>query len=154
MELGRRSKLGFASAVFVGLAVGAASGEAHDCNKPGISLSNAWAQPAPAASGMLEGYVTITNQGQSEDRLVKVTTGLTNSVQLDDSAGTAVPDSGGIVIPAGVTVALAPAMSHISFGGVTDLPKEGQDFQGTLVFERAGAIDVSFEVKSAGANVD
>ena len=152
--MGHWSRWGLAGVAFVGVALGSVSGEAHDCKKPGITASNAWAQPAAAASGMLEGYVTITNQGQSDDRLLKVTTGLTGSVQIDDSAGAAAPDSGGIVIPAGATVALAPAMPHISFVGVPDLPKEGQDFQGTLVFEKAGAIDVSFEVKPAGANVD
>ena len=150
--MGRWNKLGFASVVFVGLAFGAVSGEAHDCKKPDITASNAWAQPAPAASGMLEGYVTITNQGQSDDRLIKLTTGLTSTVQLDDSA--VAPESSGIVIPAGATVALAPAMSHISFVGVADLPQEGQDFEGSFVFAKAGIVDVSFEVKPAGATVN
>ncbi|MDR3461167.1 MAG: copper chaperone PCu(A)C, partial [Beijerinckiaceae bacterium] len=54
-------------------------------------------------------------------------------------------------IPAGATVTLQPSGFHIMFLNPTAPFKEGDTVTGTLTFEKAGAVPVSFTVTGMGA---
>src|SRR6476620_186916 len=57
----------------------------------------------------------------------------------------------GLPVPAHGSVALEPGSYHLMFMDLKRPLKEGETFQGTLTFEKAGKIDVTFEVKGLGA---
>ena len=59
----------------------------------------------------------------------------------------------GIVIPAGQTVELKPRSLHLMFLDLTEQPMPGVSFTGTLVFEKAGTVEIDYEVVPPGAGM-
>jgi copper(I)-binding protein len=57
----------------------------------------------------------------------------------------------GIEIKPGETVELKPGGFHLMFIGLKSGLKEKERLKGTLVFEKAGTIEVDFAVESMGA---
>jgi copper(I)-binding protein len=60
------------------------------------------------------------------------------------------PVTGGLVVAPGETVELKPGGFHLMFMDLREPLKEGQAVTGTLVFERAGPVAVSFAVRGIG----
>ena len=105
------------------------------------------------------GFMTITNNGKEADRLVKATASVAPTVQLhemkmegDVMKMSEVP--GGIVIPPGATVELKPMSLHIMFMDLKAPIKEGEVITGTLTFEKAGAVNVEYEVMAPNAGMN
>ncbi|MDX3928773.1 MAG: copper chaperone PCu(A)C [Shinella sp.] len=116
----------------------------------------------PASRAMLPGqpvgggFMTIVNHGSTPDRLVAITSPVSGDVQLHEMAMEndvmkmrQLPD--GIEIPAGGTVELKRGGLHVMFMGIKEPFKEGEKVKATLVFEKAGRIDVDFNVEPANA---
>ena len=57
------------------------------------------------------------------------------------------------MIAPGAIVTLAPGGKHLMFFKPTQQIKEGEAIKGTMRFEKAGAIPVTFAVGSIGATV-
>ena len=104
------------------------------------------------------GYVTITNNGDADDRLVAIQTDVAQNPQIHEMA----MDSGnmvmrelpdGLVIPAGESVTLQPGGFHMMLIGLgEDGLVEGTIIKVTLVFENAGSVDVDLVVYPIGSN--
>lgn len=116
--------------------------------------------PEPAPNAMTGGgFLTIVNSGTEADRLIAVESDIAEKVALHESK---VDTNGvgsmshvdGIDLPAGGTVALEHGGYHIMFMGLKDPLTAGQMVKGTLVFEKAGRIEVEFEVEPAGMDHD
>jgi copper(I)-binding protein len=60
------------------------------------------------------------------------------------------PLEGGIEIPPGQSVKLAPGGDHLMFLDLKTPPVQGKFFRSTLVFEKAGKVDVEFDVEGMG----
>lgn len=145
--------LGFASALFV-LAGGAI---AHEYKLGELEIVH------PASRAMLNGqkvgggFMTITNHGKADDRLVSVTSPVSPDVQLHEMA---VVDGimkmrqlkDGIPVPAGETVKLQSGGLHVMFMGVSKPFAEGDKIAATLHFEKAGDVNVDFAVGPANGN--
>ena len=102
------------------------------------------------------GYLSITNHGSADDRLIGVATPAAGTAAVhemkmdgDVMRMNEVPD--GLVIPAGETVALEPGGLHLMFMDLHAPLVEGQSFPVTLTFEKAGPIEVQLEVGSPAA---
>jgi len=98
------------------------------------------------------GYFTIKNAGSRPDRLVRIESPSAGSVQVHTTSreGDVVRMSerqDGIAIAAKRKVALASGVDHLMFQGLKAPFKVGQTFSGTLVFERAGQVPVTFLVE-------
>ena len=103
------------------------------------------------------GFVTITNKGGEDDRLVSATSSQAGEVQLHEMAmeGDVMKMrqlNDGIVIPAGQTVELKPGGLHLMFYKVAEPFKEGATVNVTLTFEKAGAVEVVLPVGPAKGN--
>ncbi|MNS92928.1 hypothetical protein D3C72_1270760 [compost metagenome] len=99
------------------------------------------------------GYVSIKNTGDSDDKLVGVESSAAGRAEIHEMA--MVNDvmkmrklDDGIVIPAGQTVELKPGGLHMMFFDVKKPFAEGDKVPVTLIFEKAGKVDI---VLSAGA---
>jgi len=101
-------------------------------------------------------YVTITNAGEVDDRLVSVTAPIGDNVVVHEM----VHDNGimsmrtlpnGMEILAGETVSLTPSESHMMINGLDEQLKEGQSVDMTMSFEVAGDVAVSFDVLALNA---
>ncbi|MCI9868413.1 copper chaperone PCu(A)C [Rhizobium skierniewicense] len=100
------------------------------------------------------GYLKIINRGKTDDRLVSARSSRAGVMQLHEM--TIENDvmkmrevSTGIAIPAGATVELKPGGLHVMFMKVPQPFKEGEMVEATLIFEKAGSVDVEFEIGPA-----
>lgn len=99
------------------------------------------------------GYMTITNNGAETERLVGAMASFSGKVEIhqmmmenDIMKMSALPD--GLEIPAGETVMLKPGGYHVMFMKLEGPLKVGEERNATLVFEKAGKVNVTFSVKS------
>lgn len=127
--------------------------DARNARVHGLAFSAAWARPTPPASRAGAGYLTITNTGAMPDRLLGGGSPVVRDVQVHemrivDGIARMHPVEGGLVIPAGGTVTLAPGGYHIMLIGPKHPLKMGGHVPVTLRFERAGAVKVSLDVRS------
>lgn len=105
----------------------------------------------PAGAKSAAGYLEIVNAGDAADRLLGVETAIAKRAMLhatdhgaDGVARMIHLDA--IDIPAGGTVLLEPGGLHIMLMGLTGPLTEGDMIPATLVFERAGRVEIEFSV--------
>ena len=153
------TQIAFASALTLAALLNLAPAQAHEIKFGDLVIGHPWARQSPMAADVAAGFLVITNNGAVDDRLVKVTADISNTVQLHDMKMEGdvmkmeeIP--GGIVIPAGGTVTLKPRSLHIMFLNLTQHPSEGEVFNGTLTFEKAGTAAVEFEVMAPNAGMN
>lgn len=126
----------------------------HDVTSGDIAIGHPWTRAAGAnANGA--GFMTLKNNGATPDRLVSATSPAARVVELhthiregDVMRMRPVAD---IPIPQGQTVHLRPGGLHIMLIGLTEPLRQGASVPLTLRFERAGEVQVTLSVESAGA---
>lgn len=136
------------------------SANAHDFKVGAIEIKHPWSKVAPPVAPVLGGYVTIVNTGSEPDRLLGGSSTISERFEIHESKtenGVAKmrPLKDGVVIAPGETVKLEPGSSaHIMFLNPSKRPAAGEKFAGTLVFEKAGVVNVEFAVQAMGEQPD
>lgn len=129
---------------------------AHEYTVGSLHIGHPWARATPPGAKVAGGYLTIRNDGTEADRLVSVTSELSDKGEIhemkvdDKGVMTMRPIAVGIEIPAGGEVKLEPGGYHLMFQNITKPAKEGVKFKGTLTFEKAGSVDVDYAVEPIG----
>lgn len=108
---------------------------------------------APVAGG----FLTLTNTGTEDDRLLDVTSAIAKDGQIHEMAmeGDVMKMrqlTEGLVIPAGETVALEPGGYHLMFMGLNQPLVEGETVSVTLTFEKADEITIDLPVAGTAAD--
>ncbi len=121
-----------------------------------LEIKQPWIRAAPAGAGAAGGYVTITNHGDSDERLVGVSASFAGHSEVHEMAMsngimTMRHLEQGLPIPAGASVTLKPGSYHLMFMALQTRPKAGDTVAGTLIFDKAGAVPVDFSVEAMGA---
>jgi copper(I)-binding protein len=134
----------------------AAPAAAHSLTLGPLEITDLWTRATPPGAPTAGGYLTITNTGSEADRLVAVASPAAGSAQIHqmsmkDGVMTMHPVAGGVAIPPGGSVTLAPDGFHIMFMGLKAGLKEGGTMPVTLTFEKAGSIDTAMQVMAIGA---
>lgn len=149
-------QIAFASALTLASVLAIARGDAHEIKFGNLIIHHPWSRQSPMAADVAAGFMTITNTGTEPDRLLKVSSEISNSAQIHDMKMEGdvmkmveLPD--GLVIPPGGTVKLKPKSLHIMFMGLKRQEAEGEEFTGTLTFEKAGTVTIEYEVAAPGA---
>ena len=93
-------------------------------------------------------YLSITNHGAMADRLLAVESGLARKTELHTMEVTngvmkMRQIDGGIAIPAGKTIQLAPGGLHVMLIGLKAPLNADENYQVTLVFEKAGKVELT-----------
>jgi periplasmic copper chaperone A len=154
-------EIAFASALTLASLFSLTDAIAHDTAiKLGdLVIEQPWSRQSPMAADVAAGFLKITNQGQEDDRLIKAETAISAMTQLHDMKMDGdvmkmfeLPE--GIPIPAGSTVELKPKSLHLMFMGLAKPPVEGEHFTATLTFEKAGTVEVQFDVMAPGAHMN
>lgn len=126
---------------------------AHGYKVGEIEISDPYARAMLPGAKVGGGYLIVTNKGAA-DRLVSVASDRAPSVQLHEMK----MDGGimvmrqlgeGVAIPANSAVEFKPGGYHVMFLNVTKPFKEGELVKATLTFEKAGSVEVEFQVGSA-----
>jgi copper(I)-binding protein len=120
-----------------------------------LVITEPWSRATPGGARVGGGYLRITNTGSAPDRLTGGSFALAGRVEVHQMsmAGDVMrmaPVVGGLVVAPGETVELKPGGFHLMFMDLREPLKEGQAVTGTLVFERAGPVAVSFAVRGIG----
>jgi copper(I)-binding protein len=115
-----------------------------------------WARATPGGAKVAGGYLKITNTGKEPDRLTGGTLPIASAVEVHEMAME--KDvmkmrhlADGLEIKAGQSVELKPGGYHLMFMGLSDGLKAGRTVKGTLVFQKAGRVEVEFKVAPLGA---
>lgn len=121
----------------------------------GIAIRDAWLRQPPPSAEVSAGYMLIANPGAEADRLVSVETDAAERVEIHemdevDGVMRMREIEGGLEVPAGGEVALRPGGYHLMLMGAGGL-EAGQQVDAVLVFERAGRVEVTFDVRPPGA---
>lgn len=120
-----------------------------------LVIDTPWVRATPGGAQVAGGYVKVTNRGTSPDRLVGTSIEGAERGEVHEMTN----ESGvmkmraidGMTIAPGATIELKPGGFHLMFLGLKAPLKQGQSVKGTLVFEKAGRVDVTFPVGAMGA---
>lgn len=124
---------------------------AHDYTLGALSIGHPMAFETPVTARSAAGYLTITNTGDTPDRLIAVRAGfprvMIHTTEMADGVARMM-HLDGLDLPPGETVILEPGGIHVMFMGLDGDPLEqGERIPATLVFEQAGEIEVTFNVE-------
>jgi copper(I)-binding protein len=130
---------------------------AHDYKLGALEIGHPWARATPPTAPTGGGYLSVKNTGTEPDRLMSVSSPAAETVQvhemkMDGSVMRMRPLEGPLEIKPGETVTLAPGGFHLMMMGLKGPFKQGERVPLTLVFEKAGKIDVEMVVVAMGAS--
>jgi len=121
-----------------------------------IEIANPWARAVPKGATTAAGYVTIRNTGTEVDRLNDISSPVAAKIEvhrmtMDNGVMRMRPLGGALDIKPGETVVLKPQSLHLMMTSLKQPIQKGQPFKATLVFEKAGPVEVEFSVEAVGA---
>jgi copper(I)-binding protein len=133
---------------------------AHEFEAGGLRIGHPYAIETAATAQTGAGYFTVTNTGDASDRLVAVEAEfprvMIHTTETDASGVARMIEQDGLEIAPGETLELSPGGTHVMFMGLGEPFEEGETVPATLVFERAGRVEVEFNVEprmgAAGAD--
>jgi hypothetical protein len=118
---------------------------------PWIVVSDAWASPTPGGVDVSAGYLTISNNGDIDDRLLGASSARAVRVEIHemimDGGVMSMRQLQGLDVPAHGQVTLAPGGTHLMFLGVTEPFREDEAIEVELQFEYAGDVGVALPVR-------
>lgn len=114
-----------------------------------------WARATPGGAKVAGGYVKITNTGKQADKLIGGSIPAAGSVEVHEMATVnnvmQMRRLEGLEIKPGETVELKPGSYHLMFMQLKEGLTAGQTIKGTMIFEKAGTVNVEFFVAPIGA---
>ena len=151
--MSRRSRL----LSVLALLLAASPALAHDYKLGALQIGHPWARATPSTAPSGGGFLSITNTGTTPDRLVSAKSAAAGMVQIhemkmDGNVMRMREVEKGLEIAPGATVTLAPGGLHLMMMGLKVPFKQDEKVPVTLVFEKAGSIDVELAVLPIGAS--
>ncbi|MEA3070860.1 MAG: periplasmic copper chaperone [Alphaproteobacteria bacterium] len=144
----------FFAAIFT---VALTAAQARDYKAGSIDIADPWSRATPKGATVAAGYVKITNNGSTPDRLIGGSSDIAptfevHEMTMEDGVAKMRPVKGGLEIKPGETVELKPGSYHFMFVGLKKPLSPGEHVKGTLTFEKAGSVSVEFDVRAMGAS--
>lgn len=129
---------------------------AHDYRVGSLEISRPWTRATAETAKSGGGFLTITNKGTTPDRLVAAQSSVSLKVEIHEMRmdGTVMRMrelEKGLEIPPGASVVLKPGSYHIMFMDLKAPLAKDAKVPVTLVFEKAGKVDVELSVEGLGA---
>jgi len=139
--------------VFMSAALFVSLAWAHEFQLGDIHIGHPYARATLAVQSSGGAYLSLENTGKTDDRLVRVETGVARSAQIHnmEMAGDVMKmrEVDAIDLKAGSKMAMKPGGGyHIMLVGLNQQLKAGDQFMMTLYFAKAGKIDVSVHVQA------
>jgi hypothetical protein len=129
---------------------------AHDYQAGSILIEHPWTRATPPGAKVAGGFMKLQNTGKEPDRLIGGSAAVAGKFEVHEMA--MVNNvmkmrelENGIEIKPGQNVELKPGSFHVMFMDLKQQIKEGDRVKGTLVFEKAGTVEVEFKVEAMGA---
>lgn len=122
-----------------------------------ITATDAFSRATLPGAPVGGAYLTLTNTGEVDDRLLSASSEAAGRITLhkmamdgDRMVMSALPD--GLPLPAGESVTLSPSGMHLMLEDLTGPLKEGETITVTLAFEQADAMMVEVPVMALNAD--
>lgn len=130
--------------------------EAGDYDVGAIHIADTWARATPKGASAAAGYMTVTNNGATPDRLSCVSSDASakcqiHSMTMENGVMKMRPVEGGLDVKPGESVVLKPAGVHMMFLDLKHPLEPGKTVAATLQFEKAGTVQVEFPIAAIGA---
>jgi copper(I)-binding protein len=137
------------------LAASAPAVHATDYRVGALDISGPWSRATPKGAPVAAGYLTIKNTGTTADRLVGGSSEAAAKVEvhemtMDNGVMRMRPITGGLEIKPGETVEFKPQGLHLMFIKPKNPLKQGDHVKTILEFEKAGKVEVDFDVTGMG----
>lgn len=129
--------------------------QAEEIKAGDLVIAQPWTRATPGGAKVAGGYLTIENKGRAPDRLVGGSANIARKIEIhemamNDGVMNMRPVDGGLVVEPGKTVKLAPGGDHLMFFELDSPFKQGDTVAATLKFEKAGEVEVLFDVQGVG----
>ena len=139
----------------VGVLALAGSAVGHEFKIGTLEIGHPWSRATPKGASVAAGYLKITNKGTEPDRLIGGSSPVAGRFELHEMATV---DgvmkmrllANGLEIKPGETVEFRPGSFHIMLVGLKQPVEAGNRVKGTLVFEKAGTVDIEYMVVPIG----
>jgi len=130
---------------------------AADFSVGGMQIGNPWTRATPKGADVAGAYMTLSNKGTAPDRLIGGSSPVAGRFEVhhmtvEDGVMRMRPVDGGLEVKHGETVELNPGSFHIMLMGLKQPLEKGQKVKGTLVFEKAGTVEIEYAVEALGAS--
>lgn len=149
-------RIALAATLIAGILSGAAL--AGEVTVGDLKIDQPYARATVPGAPVAGGYMTITNTGSRPDRLVGGSAPFAAKVEIHEMKmqGDIMKMrelTKGLEIPAKGSVTLKPGGYHVMFMKLKEQLMEGEKRTATLVFEKAGKVDLQFAVRSLGRSM-
>ncbi|MBQ0915278.1 copper chaperone PCu(A)C [Streptomyces sp. RM99] len=145
---GRGGRPGLAAATVIGALVLAGCG-GSDSGSSGAELSVGAAYiPQPVSDSMAAGFLTITNDGDTEDQLTSVTSEA-GDVTVHETVDGTMKEVDRLPVPAHGELVLESGGNHLMFEKLTQRLEEGETVSVELHFAHSAPVTVEVPVKAA-----
>jgi copper(I)-binding protein len=137
------------------LTAGLETALAHEFAREGVTVAHPWARATPGGAKIGGAYLEIKAAAGKGDRLIGARSPVAGGAEIHSHI-----TEGGIarmrrvdavVIPPGQSLVLGPGGYHVMLVDLNQPLKEGDLIKLTLVFEKAGEIEVDATVEPIGA---
>ncbi|MBV8746083.1 MAG: copper chaperone PCu(A)C [Xanthobacteraceae bacterium] len=140
------------------LALGATVAHAQDAPtyKAGaLQITQPWSRATPKGAEVAGAYLKITNTGTTPDRLLGGSSPVAgrfeiHEMSMDKGVMKMRPVQGGLEIKPGESVELKPGAYHVMMLDLKQPLKKGDHVKATLNFEKAGSVDIEYNVVGVG----
>jgi periplasmic copper chaperone A len=125
---------------------------AHEFKVGALDIGHPWSRPTPEGADIAGGYLTITNKGRTADRLIGGSSPAASRIEVHemttvDGVTKTRPIENGLEIKPGQKVELKPGSYRILLFGLKQPLDLGQKVKGTLLFEKAGSVDIVYNIE-------
>lgn len=132
-----------------------ASVTAHETTVKGVTIADPWARATPGGATTAGAFFEMRADEGVNDRLIGARSPAAGTVEIHNH----ITENGivrmrrvdGIALPGGKSVTLAPGGYHIMLMDLKDPLNKGETFRMTLVFEKAGEIEVEASIEPIAA---
>jgi len=133
----------------------ASHADADQTKNNGIMVEESWARATAGPAKAGAAYFTVANMGEETDRLVAVKSELAKRTEIHnhlmEDGVMKMRHVDAVEVAPGTPTVLQPGGLHIMFMGLHKPFVKGETLPMTLVFEKAGEIDIEFVVQGVGA---
>ncbi|HML08501.1 MAG TPA: copper chaperone PCu(A)C [Xanthobacteraceae bacterium] len=129
---------------------------AADYDVGAIHIAQPWARATPKGANSGAGYMTVTNNGTTPDRLTCDSSDASAECQIhtmtmEGGVMKMRPVEAGLEIKPGETATLKPGALHVMFVGLKHPLEQGKTVGAKLKFEHAGTVEVEYPIMAIGA---
>jgi copper(I)-binding protein len=137
------------------LCVGAGAAHAHEYSAKGVSVLHPWARATPGGATVGAAYLEIKTGAGTSDRLIGAKSPVAGRAEIHTHIAEGdvmrMRRVEALPLPPGKSHVLAPSGDHVMLFDLERPLKEGDSIKLTLVFEKAGEIEVDASVEPLGA---